>query len=117
MDGSYGVNKASKNQEAALTFVNYLASKDVQQFLSDKLAVKTEHKDVVPNNPFLKIVSDPKFVKVPYVMLVGFRYEQPTGSSLLQAGVQALMAGTKTSQQVAADITEGVKKYYKPFQK
>lgn len=117
MDGSYAVNKASKNQEAALKFVNFLGSKDAQQFLSDKLAVKTEHKDVVPQNEYLKVVADSKYVKVPYVMLVGFRYEQPTGSSLLQSGVQALMAGDKTSEQVCQDITNGVKAYYKPFQK
>ncbi len=117
MDGSYGVNKSSKYQKEALDFVNFLATKEVQQFLSDKLGVKTEHKDVVPKNEFLKVVSDPSLVKVPYVMLVGFRYEQPTGSSLLQTGVQGLFSGELTSKEVCADIQKGVATYYKPFQK
>ncbi len=117
MDGSYGVNKSSKHQAEALKFVNFLATKEIQQLLSDKLGVKTEHKDVIPQNSYLKIVSDPKLVKVPYVMLVGFRYEQPTGSSLLQTGIQGLFSGDLTSEEVCADIQKGVATYYKPFQK
>lgn len=117
MDGSYGVNKTSTHQEEALEFVNFLASKDVQQFLSDKLGVKTEHKDVVPQNSYLKVVSDPSLIKVPYLMLVGFRYEQPTGSSLLQTGIQGLFSGDMSSEEVCADIQKGVATYYKPFQK
>lgn len=117
MDGSYGVNKSSTHQAEALKFVNFLASKEIQQLLSDKLGVKTEHKDVVPQNSYLKIVSDPNLVKVPYVMLVGFRYEQPTGSSLLQTGIQALISGDMTSEEVCATIQKGVETYYEPFQK
>ena len=117
MDGSFGINKASAHQEEAIKFVRFLAQEKAQQFLSDKLGVKTEHPDVVPSSSFLKKVSDPSLSTVPYIMLVGFRYEQPTGSSLVQTGLQALLSGEYDSKRVVNEIQEGVAQYYKPFQK
>ena len=52
----------------------------------------------------------------PYLMLVGFRYENPTGSKLLQDGLQSLMSGRATAEQVASEITKGVAIWHKPFQ-
>jgi raffinose/stachyose/melibiose transport system substrate-binding protein len=117
MDGSYGINNGTAKKDAAVRFVRYLASREAQQFLSDKLGVKTEHPEVKFTSPFLQKVSDPSLTPTPYVFLVGFRYEQPTGSSLMQSGIQALMNGQFDSKKVANDIQEGVSIYYKPFQK
>ncbi len=116
MDGSYGINKATPNKDEAIRFVNFLASAKAQQFLCDQLGVKTEHPDVVPTKTLLKKVMDPSLTTTPYMMLVSFRYEQPTGSALIQAGLQALFAGDKDAEEVCADIQKGVATYYKPFQ-
>ena len=54
---------------------------------------------------------------VPYIMAVYFRYETPTGSELLQSGIQKMMAGSMTPAELGASITQGVARYFKPFQK
>ena len=54
---------------------------------------------------------------MPYIMAVYFRYETPTGSELLQNGVQRMMAGGETPQQVGTELTQGIARYYTPFQK
>lgn len=117
MDGSFGINKATKHKDEAITFVRFLASQEAQQFLCDKLGVRTEHPDVVPTQPLLKKVIDPSVNTTPYIMLVSFRYKQPSGSELLQNGIQALMSGSATSKEVAQDIQDGVSIYFNPSQK
>ena len=44
-------------------------------------------------------------------------YETPTGSELLQSGIQKMMAGSMTPAEVGASLTQGIARYYKPFQK
>ena len=51
----------------------------------------------------------------PYVFLVGFRYKQPTGSSLFQSAAQDLMVGKATAEQTCQIVQEGVAVYYEPF--
>jgi len=117
MDGSYGIFNNSTRKAEAIKFVRFLASKEVQQILSDRLGVKTEHPEVRFTNPFIQKVSAPDLVQTPYVFLVGFRYEQPTGSALMQAALQAIAGGQQNSQQAAADIQQGISIYYAPFKK
>ena len=50
-------------------------------------------------------------------MLVNFRHQEPTGSTLIQNGVQKMMAGQATPAETGADVTKGIAAYYKPFQK
>ena len=50
-------------------------------------------------------------------MAVHFRYETPTGSELLQSGIQKMMAGSMTPAEVGASLTQGIARYFKPFQK
>jgi len=53
---------------------------------------------------------------MPYMMLVNFRFDQPSGSTLVQENVQKMMAGEATPEEVGATVTEGLSKYYEPFQ-
>ena len=48
-------------------------------------------------------------------MLVHFRYEEPSGSVLLQQTVQKMMAGQATPAEVGAEVTKGIANYYAPF--
>jgi raffinose/stachyose/melibiose transport system substrate-binding protein len=50
-------------------------------------------------------------------MLVDFRYKEPSGSVLLQAEVQKMLAGQETPEQAAQNVTNGIATYYEPFQK
>jgi len=50
-------------------------------------------------------------------MLVGFRYQQPTGSVLIQSGLQGMLAGKLEPAEVAKQVQEGIATYYAPFKK
>ena len=50
------------------------------------------------------------------MMLVGFRWQAPTGSTLLQSALQGMMAGTKTPEQVGDEVTKGLSAWFEPFQ-
>ena len=53
----------------------------------------------------------------PYIFLVGFRYEQPTGSSLFQSAAQDLMVGKASAEETCQIVQDGIASYYEPFQK
>jgi raffinose/stachyose/melibiose transport system substrate-binding protein len=62
-------------------------------------------------------VSQLNASSVPYVMAVYFRFQDPTGSTLLQQGIQKMMNGQATPAQVASDVTKGIATYHEPFKK
>ena len=68
-------------------------------------------------DPFIAKVLTLQKNQTPYVFLVGFRYQQPTGSTLAQAALQGMMAGNLTAAQVAKQIQDGIATYYEPFKK
>ncbi len=53
---------------------------------------------------------------MPHINVVYFRFEKPTGSELLQGDITKMMSGSITPDQLAADLTDGLAKWYKPFQ-
>ena len=62
-------------------------------------------------------VAELNATSAPYVMVTYFRFQEPTGSTLLQPGVQKMMNGQATPAQVGAEITKGIATYYEPFKK
>jgi raffinose/stachyose/melibiose transport system substrate-binding protein len=50
-------------------------------------------------------------------MAVHFRYDKPTGSELLQSGVQRLMGGQSSATEIGKSITDGIATYFAPFKK
>lgn len=116
LDGGYAVNANTNQQDAAVDFVNFLASEEFGQMLTDKLANVSPIPGVAPTDPLLEKVVAFNQNSVPYIMLVGFRYENPTGSTLLQEGLQQMFAGDVTAEEVGANLTEGIATYYEPFQ-
>jgi len=109
LDGGYGVNAASPNKEAALEFIRFTATQQFGQMLTDKLANVSAIKGAVSSDPMLAKVTEFQKDSTPYIMLVAFRFAKPTGSTLLQNGLQAMFAGTETPAQVAKDISDGLK--------
>ncbi len=117
-DGNFSMNAASKNKAAAAKLLRYFASKATGDFFIKSL----KQVSVVPGvdttaDPFIsKVLSFQKY-ETPYVFLVGFRYQQPTGSTLAQAALQGMFAGTLTPADVAKQIQDGIATYYAPFKK
>jgi len=114
-DGSYAINAKTANKAASLKFLNFLASKDFGQALVDEIAF-------IPTAPFVK-VTDPVVKAInkgrtslgtPFLNVVGFRYETPTSSNILQPGFQKLITGAITPEQLAADVQTAVASWYAP---
>ena len=69
------------------------------------------------SDPMLVRVAELNSSSVPYIMAVHFRFQDPTGSTLLQGGVQKMMNGSATPAEVGAEVTKGIATYYEPFKK
>lgn len=86
-DGSYAINSKTTDQAAALKFLNFLGTKEFGQALVDEIAF-------IPTAPYVKINDQAvkeinrwlRTLGTPFLNVVGFRYENPTSSSILQPG-------------------------------
>ncbi len=116
-DSGFAVNAKSANAADAIKLVRWLATKDFAEPAAAKLGNISSLKGVANADPVLANVAKLNETAMPYTGLVYFRYESPTGTDLFQDGVQKLMGGTMTAQQVGDAMTQGIAKYYKPFQK
>jgi len=116
-DGGYAANANGANKEAALKFLNYVASLEFGQAFANTLNNVSTVPGVTFDNPLLAEVAELNKSSIPYLMLVHFRYGEPSGSVLLQAEVQKLLAGQTTPEAAGAAVTEGLKAWYEPFQK
>lgn len=116
-DGGYAVNAKSPHQAEALKLVRYMGTKAFGDKFAALLGNISPIKGVEIKDPLLAEVAKLNATSMPYIMAVYFRFDSPTGSELLSTGVQKMMAGSETPEQVGADVTKGIARYYKPFQK
>jgi raffinose/stachyose/melibiose transport system substrate-binding protein len=116
-DGGYAVNAKSDKKDAALKLVRYMGTKEFGDKFSALLGNISPIKGVEISDPMLARVSELNASSVPYVMAVYFRFQDPTGSTLLQQGIQKMMNGQATPAQVASDVTKGIATYHEPFKK
>ncbi|MCW3473495.1 extracellular solute-binding protein [Limobrevibacterium gyesilva] len=116
-DGGYAVNAKAANKADATRLVRWMGTKEYGDKFSALLGNISPIKGVVIQDPLLAQVAKLNDVSMPYIMAVHFRYESPTGSELLQGAVQRMLAGNLTPQQVGAEVTQGIARYYVPFQK
>jgi len=117
-DGNFSMNSGSKKKEAAAKFLRFLASKTTGDFfIKDLKQVSAVPGADTSSSPYIKKVLQLQKYNTPYVMLVGFRYQQPTGSVLIQAALQGFMAGKFDAAEVAKQVQEGVATWYAPFKK
>jgi raffinose/stachyose/melibiose transport system substrate-binding protein len=116
-DGGYAVNAKSTNQADAIKLVRWMGTKQFGDKFSALLGNISPIKGVTIADPMLAEVAKLNETSAPYITAVYFRYDSPTGSELLQAGIQKMMAGSMTPAEVGASMTQGIARYFKPFQK
>lgn len=116
-DGGYAVNAHSPQQEDALKLVRFMATKPFGDRFVQLLGNISPIPGVKVDDELLGRVAALNATPAPYLMLVYFRFDSPTGSELLQNAVQRMMSGNETPQQVGDEVTAGITKYYPPFQK
>jgi raffinose/stachyose/melibiose transport system substrate-binding protein len=114
-DGNYGVNAKSANQAVALKFIRFTASREWGQAFTDQLKQISAVPGVEIHDPQLQVVQTWMRHATPYIMLVGFRWKNPTGSELIQNDLQGLFSGKMTPQQVGEDLTKGLATWFEPF--
>jgi raffinose/stachyose/melibiose transport system substrate-binding protein len=116
-DGGYGINAKSEKKDAALKLVRHLGTKEFGDRFSQLLGNISPIKGVASSDPLLARVAELNESSAPYVMVTYFRFQDPTGSTLLQQNVQKMMNGQATPAQVGSEITRGIATYYEPFKK
>ena len=117
-DGNFSMNANSRNKEAAAKLLRFFASKQTGDFFIRTLKQVSSVPGVDTSaDPFIaKVLTLQKFA-TPYVFLVGFRYQQPTGSTLIQSALQGFLAGKIDAGEVCRQVQEGIATYYAPFRK
>jgi raffinose/stachyose/melibiose transport system substrate-binding protein len=116
-DGGYAANANGANKEAALKFLNFVSSQEFGQAFANSLNNISTIPGVTFDNPLLAEVAELNKSSIPYLMLVHFRYGEPSGSVLLQQEVQKLLAGQTTPEAAGKTITDGLAAWYEPFKK
>lgn len=114
-DGNYGINAKTAYMDAATKFIRFTATTEFGQMFTDMLAQMSAVPGVTVKDPILKDVQQLNRKSTPYVMLVGFRWQTPTGSTLLQSALQAMLGGSMTPVQVGDEVTRGLGAWFEPF--
>ena len=115
MDGSYGVNANSDSIDASKALVEWMGTQEFGQLFTEEIKQLSPIPGTVPEDPLLAEFSE-LFANSPvsYLHLVNFRYEQPTGDSLLRDGVARMWLGEATPAEVAADVQTGLEQWFTP---
>lgn len=116
-DGNYGINAKTPHMAEAIKFIRFTATTEFGQMFTDLLAQMSAVPGVVIKDPNLQAVQAMNRKATPYIMLVGFRWQAPTGSTLLQSALQALLAGQMTPVQVGDELTRGLSSWVDSFRR
>ena len=117
VDGAWAVSTSSKDQAAAMEFVNWLGSPAFGQRFTDRLAQISPINGVTPTDPLLKdIVSLYDEAATPYLLLVYFRYGTPSGTDVLSEDMQKLFLDDMSAQEVATDLQTQMSSWFTPGQ-
>lgn len=113
VDGSYGVNANSDHPDAALRFVEFLASQEYGQMFTDELQQISAVPGAQPTSePLAELAGMMSEMGTPYLMLTSFRFGQPSGSTLLQNEMQAVLGGDQDLDTAIANIQRGVAEWF-----
>jgi raffinose/stachyose/melibiose transport system substrate-binding protein len=115
-DGGYAGNANTEHPEAVQAFLSFTASEEFGNMFANSLGNISAIPGVTFESELLQEVAELNQNSIPYIMLVHFRFQEPSGSVLLQQEVQRMMAGEGTPEGAAQAVTDGIATYYEPFQ-
>lgn len=114
-DGAYAINAKTAEKAASIKFLNFLASREFGQALVDEIAFISTAPFVKISDPVVKAINARRTTNgTPFMNVVGFRFETPTSSNILQPGFQKLITGATTPEQLAKDVQTAVASWYAP---
>jgi len=114
-DGSYGLVDTSTHKDAAIKVLNWMASPEFAQAFADGLGWPAARPDIKAGaDPVLAKMIEMQANTTPYLSLVGYRWQTPTASSIIQAEIIDMVEGKITPEKLAADIDAGVGTWFQP---
>ena len=113
-DGSYGLVSDSTNKEAATKVLGFMASAEFAQMFADELGWPPARTDVTVKDPVLSEMMKMAGNSTPYLTLVGFRWQSPTASSVLQSEIIDMVEGNIAPEKLAADMQAAVATWFQP---
>lgn len=117
VDASYAVNANSKNKEAALKFVEFLATKEFGAMVSEDLHSIPTIPGVEASDPLiakiLKYATDPE-TSTPYMIVVYFNQGNPSTKTEFQNLMQGMYLDQLTAEQVAEGTQKSADSWFKP---
>ena len=117
-DGSYAMNTAATQKDAALKLLKFFAGKETGEMHVKAIKWVTAVPGIdTSSDPFITKIIDFQKNNTPHIFVVGFRYGQPTGSVEAQAALQGMYGGQLGPADVAKKIQDGIAAWYKPLQK
>lgn len=116
VDGSYGLVSDSPHKDAAAKVLQFMASKEFAQAFADKLGWPPARNDVTIDESDAALVEMMKMQEnaMPYVTLVGYKWGNPTASSILQPQLIDMITGKVTPEKVASDMQKAVDEWFAP---
>jgi ABC-type sugar transport system, periplasmic component len=116
-DGSFGINKASTQQEAALDLLQWMTTTEFGQLVADEIKQFSPLEGVTYSDPLLQEINELYTESsAPYLLLVDFRYGDPTGTAILGPDIQRIFLGEKSAEEAAADLQSGISTWFTPGQ-
>jgi ABC-type glycerol-3-phosphate transport system substrate-binding protein len=100
---SFMVNARSENKEKAVRFLQWLTAKDQQLYLSGSTMSIPANKDCLAEIPFAltQFAQDLELSTHPYTWGIS---EYPQVSEAMGKGIQSIIIGEKTPEQVASEV-------------
>lgn len=116
VDGSYGLTTDSEHKEAATKVLNFMASQEFAQQFADKLGWPPARDDVTidEGDPALVGMMSMQADSMPYVTLVGYKWGNPTASSILQPALIDMITGNVSPADLAQQMQDGVDEWFEP---
>ena len=121
MDGSYGLNPASANKDAALKVLEFAASPAFGSIFSNVTGEMTAVKGAeLPKDKLIlqECYATANAMAAENMYWVGsvFQNGTPTVYSILREKMQSMYLGDITPEELAKDVQDGLATWYKPLQ-
>ena len=114
-DGSFGINASSDQQDAAADLLRWMTTTEFGQLVADEVDQFSPVPGVSYSDPLMQEMNELYEANpAPYLLLVDFRYGDPTGTDVLGPDIQALFLGEKTPEKLAEDLQAGVSSWFTP---
>ncbi|MAU12793.1 MAG: sugar ABC transporter sugar-binding protein [Anaerolineaceae bacterium] len=115
MDGSYGVNALTDSPEESLALVEWMGTVEFGQMFTDKINQLSPVAGTEPTDPLLAEFATAMMENpAAYMLLVDFRYGDPTGTNILGPEIQSLFLGETTPEEIAQSLQDGISQWFVP---